>query len=372
MEEKLNIIMILTDQFRGDCIGALGHETIKTPYLDELIASSTVFTRGYSPSPTCVPARACLVTGQSASTAGFLSNNFIQKWEYKNTLMEVLRDNGYQTINIGKNHFRPTRKGLGFEINKIYEVHNDENGLPSDYHLWLQHETNGNVHDTAKDYDANGRVFLPWTYENRLHPTEWTLAESINQIQLRDPSRPFYLQMSFHRPHPPFDAPLQYYEMYKESNLGEVPVGEWVKDLFESETCTLQTNPFEGRFKKEDLDTARRGYYASITHIDAQVGKLMTWLKRKKMLKNTMIIFTSDHGEMLGDHHMFRKGPSFEGSAKIPFIIKYPQGTMTNKKIKTPVSLIDMMPTILDAAQISCPSQVEGISLITLLRVEDL
>jgi arylsulfatase A-like enzyme len=319
-----------------------------------------------------VPARACLITGKSASTTGFLSNNFVEKWNYKNTLMEVLRDNGYQTINVGKNHFRPVRKGLGFEINRIYETHNDENGLTSDYHLWLEHETNGRVHDTAKDHECNGRVLLPWAYEPYLHPTEWTLNESISQLERRDPSRPFYLQMSFHRPHPPIDPPLHYYEMYRNAKLPEIPVGDWVDDVFKSDDDTLLTNPFEGKFKKEDLDIARRGYYASISHIDAQIGKLMIWLKRKKILNNTMIIFTSDHGEMLGDHNMFRKGPAFEGAAKIPFIIKLPKASVKNSKISTPVSLIDIMPTILDAADIKCPSDVEGTSVVPLLNGEKL
>ena len=115
MKQKPNIILIMTDQFRGDCIGADGNPHIYTPFLDSLADRGVLFRRGYSPSPTCIPARACMVTGQYPANAGFFTNNFQQQWDFPDTLMYQLRDNGYQTINVGKNHFKPVRSGLGFE-----------------------------------------------------------------------------------------------------------------------------------------------------------------------------------------------------------------------------------------------------------------
>ncbi|MCT4597885.1 MAG: arylsulfatase [Vallitalea sp.] len=368
-----NIIMILADQWRGDCIGALGNDVIQTPFLDEMTLNSVVFERAYSPSPVCVPARASLITGKKPSSTGFFGNDFSVEWNYENTMMEVLRNNGYQTINVGKNHFSPQRKALGFEINKLYETQNanDEYKLPSDYHLWLEKETGGKVIDTAKMHDCNNRVVFPWDAESRLHPTEWTLRESLDQIERRDPTRPFYLQMSFHRPHPPLDPPRFYYDMYRDVELPEVPIGEWAPQFEES---SYVTNPFEGKIEEKALEMARRAYYGSISHIDAQIGKLLIWLKRRGILDNTIIIFTSDHGEMLGDHNMFRKGGAFEGSAKVPLIIRIPQneGYKINRRNKVPVSLCDIMPTVLDIAGINIPDRVEGDSLKPILMGEKL
>ncbi|MCT4542139.1 MAG: arylsulfatase [Vallitalea sp.] len=368
-----NIILILTDQWRGDCIGALNNDIIQTPFLDEMTVDSVVFERAYSPSPVCVPGRACLITGKKPSSTGFFGNDFSVEWNYKNTLMEVLRDNGYQTINVGKNHFEPQRKALGFEINKLYETQNayDEFKLPSDYHLWLEKETGGKVKDTAKMHENNGRVVFPWNAESRLHPTEWTLQESLDQIERKDPTRPFYLQMSFHRPHPPLDPPSFYYEMYRDVEFPETPIGDWAPE-FEKTSAT--TNPFEGRIEGKALDMARKAYYGSISHIDAQIGKLLIWLKRRGILNDTIIIFTSDHGEMLGDHNMFRKGAAFEGSAKIPFIVRLPKNEeyKINSRTKVPVNLSDIMPTVLDLAGINIPEEVEGDSLKPILMGENL
>jgi choline-sulfatase len=373
MKKEPNIILILTDQWRGDCIGALGNKKIQTPFLDEMTLNSVVFEKAYSPSPVCVPARACLVTGKKPSSTGFFGNDFSIKWDYQNTLMQVLRDNGYQTINVGKNHFEPQRNALGFEINKLYETQNanDEYKLPSDYHLWLEKETGGKVIDTAKMHENNNRVVFPWDAESRLHPTEWTLRESLEQIERRDPTRPFYLQMSFHRPHPPLDPPRFYYDLYKDVEFEDVPVGEWAPQFDDD---SYATNPFEGKIETEALIRAKKAYYGSISHIDSQIGKLLIWLRRRGILEDTIIIFTSDHGEMMGDHNMFRKGAAFEGSARVPFIIRAPKdkGYNINSRNKVPVNLCDVMPTVLDIAGIEIPSEVEGESLKPVLMGEKL
>lgn len=370
VKNRPNIIMILADQFRGDCLGFLGNEEIKTPFLDELSLSSFNFKNAYSPCPVCQPARASIITGLEPYKTGFFNNDFSVDWDFDNTLMNQLREGGYQTINVGKNHFIPQRKSLGFEVNKIYENDNsnDEFKLPSDYHLWLEKESNGKVEDNIKKYENNNRVVVPWSSENRLHPTEWTLNEGINEIKRRDPSRPFYLQLSFHRPHPPFDPPNFYFDLYKNTEFEICKKGNWENIYVKSEKPTLELNPFEGKFKKDDLMIAKKGYYGSISHIDSMIGQLMIWLRRRKLLDNTIIIFTSDHGEMMGDHMMFRKGQPFEGSSKIPFMIRVPELVKKSGVIKDDlVSLIDLMPTILSFANIKPKSELDGIDLTNLL-----
>ncbi|PNV62479.1 arylsulfatase [Clostridium sp. chh4-2] len=366
-----NIILIMADQFRGDCVGYGGNTDIMTPYLDELASEGCYFERAYSPSPTCIPARACMITGRKAADTGFFSNDFSQPWEFQQTIMNTLHQHGYQTINVGKNHFKPLRSKLGFEVNLLYEVKNDERGTPSDYHLWLDREA-PDVKDTAKEYSPNAWEVIPWNADSRLHPTEWTVTAAIEQLKLRDPVRPFYLQVSFQRPHPPFDPPKHILDLYAQQELPEPVVGNWAPQFDEDTYCS---DPFEGRINRRYLGMAKKAYYASITHIDRQVGRLIHYLKKQGLYQNTTIAFVSDHGEMLGDHNMFRKGPFFEGSARIPFIIKFAKGILDEEKgtrKDIPVSLLDLYPTFTDICGAECPEDVDGRSLCRLIKHPEL
>lgn len=365
-----NIILIMADQFRADCIGYDGNSAIMTPHLDDLADNGCFFKRAYSPSPTCVPARACMVTGKKASRTGFFSNDFSVEWNYRDTLMQCLQHGGYQTINIGKNHFKPQRSKLGFEVNILYEVQNAENGEPSDYHDWLAKKCGSDFKETAKMYDPNGWPVIPWTAAPELHPTEWTVSMAIEQLQKRDPTRPFYMQVSFHRPHPPLDPPLHILQMYENRKLPEPAVGNWAPQFEEDTRCLF---PFEGKINRDYLMKAQKAYYASVTHIDAQIGKLVYYLKQKKLYDNTVILFVSDHGEMMGDHNMFRKGPSFDGSARIPFIVKFARDDHIAKGVwDLPVSLLDIMPTCLEIAGLPAKENLDGESLFTLLRTPEM
>lgn len=368
MDRRPNILLILTDQFREDCIHADGNPDIYTPFLDYLSSMGTLCRRGYSPSPTCIPARACLVTGQMPGKTGFFQNNFSQPWDFSQTLMEQLRDGGYQTINVGKNHFKPYRRCLGFEVNRVYETGRDENGLESDYQLWLNEVTGGKVVDTALTSDNNSCAVMPWTEAESLHPTAWTVSEGIRQLQRRDPTRPFYLQLSFHRPHPPLDPPAEYMRLYDGVSLPPPAIGEWAEKYGRP---TRNIEPFEGKMDASLLALAKKAYYAQITFIDQQIGKLIAYLAKSRLLGNTLIAFTSDHGELLGDHHMFRKGPAFEGSARVPFILK-PPGFAAGRPaaLDAPVSLVDLLPTFLDYAGIEPAPGYDGRSLRPLLEGE--
>ena len=365
-QNRPNIILILTDQFRGDCVGADGNPYIYTPFLDSMADRGVLFRRGYSPSPTCIPARACMVTGQMPTNAGFFTNNFAQVWDYPDTMMTQLRDGGYQTINIGKNHFKPYRSCLGFEINRVYETGRDENGEPSDYQLWLNDVTGGRVTDTALTSDNNSWVVMPWNQDPELHPSAWTADEAVRQLRHRDTTRPFYMQVSFHRPHPPLDPPAELLRMYENIDLPKPVEGEWSKKYA---IASHNISPFEGKIAERDIMLAKRAYYAQITFIDRQIGKILTYLQKSRLMQNTIIVFTADHGELLGDHNMFRKGPAFEGSARVPFIVCGPgvKHSIAKSVENEPVSLIDLLPTFLDYAGITPRASYDGVSLKPLL-----
>jgi arylsulfatase A-like enzyme len=356
-----NVLFIFTDQWRGDCLGSLGHPVVETPYLDELAARGTTFPHAYSPCPSCIAARASVVTGQTPTTHGRLGYRDGVPWRYTPTLMSLLRDGGYQTINVGKTHFYPQRAYLGFEINLIYESINYLGTFESDYHLWLERETRGTVRDTAREMPCNSWMARPWTHPEYLHPTNWTTDTALDVLARRDPTRPFFLQVGYHRPHPPIDPPLAWYEQYHDRPLPPVPVGDWCAEW---DQPTLEIEAARGRLPAHLLARGLRAYYAQISHLDYQIGRLLQAVGR-----DTYVIFTSDHGEMLGDHCLFRKTYPFEGSARVPFLIAGP-GVKSGQLRPEPITLADIMPTVLEAAGLAIPASVEGASLAPLTRGE--
>ncbi len=364
MKQK-NILFIFADQWRGDCLGCAGHPDIITPNLDDLAQDGIVFDRAYAAAPSCIPARACLVTGKKPVNTGFVGYCDGIVWDYPQTMMTELRDHGYQTINVGKTHFFPQRAHLGFEINDMYDAGKIEPNFKSDYHIWLEQETRGHVTDTANVFNGNSCLYYPWMAEEYLHPTAWNTRKAIEHLETRDPMRPFFLQVTYHRPHPPYDPPRDFYDLYRDKKLADIPFGDWCEEF------AVEDKSISAWCSKRDpdtLDRMRKAYYASITHLDYSIGKIITWLKVHGLYEDTLIVFSSDHGELLGDHHMYRKISPFEGSARIPMIIKGDAGCCRNTHSDVPVSHFDMMPTFLNFAGIPVPKDVDGISMLPTVR----
>lgn len=369
MNTKPNYLLIFPDQWRGDCAGYLSHPVVETPFLDQLANQGITFTNCYSACPTCIATRACIATGQTPSSCGRLGYKDGVPWRYEDTLMKCLRDGGYQTLCAGKTHFFPQRAHLGFEEMRIYYNRTPEGEIESDYHIWLDDASGDLVQNTANEISTNSWLAHPWVHPEFLHPNNWTVNAAIELLERRDPLRPFFLQVGFHRPHPPFDPPIHYYEMYLKKELPPVPVGRWVG---ENSGPMTKVDGKRGRLPDDMLKRTRLAYYAQLTHIDYQIGRLLHWIRGKRWLDNTYIIFLSDHGEMLGDHHMFSKIIPLEGSAKVPLIIKPPRDAQyqTGWRCGHPVTHMDIMPTLLEVCGICIPESVEGSSLMPLIRHE--
>lgn len=361
-----NIMLVICDQFRWDCLSVMGHPTVDTPNLDMLAKKGVLFTNGYSPSPSCIPARASLFTGMSPNRTGFLGYVDKVEWEYENMLPKVMRDNGYQTHCVGKTHFFPQRMHGGFEGLESYEAWQKfDNYYENDYHQWLKEKTNGNMQEHDSGVENNSWLARASTLPEHLHNNSWVVEKSLEFLKKRDHTRPYFLNVSFHRPHPPVDPPEFYWNEYMAKDLEEVPIGDWAEKHNKPVT---DVSTWEGNLSGERLRKYRLGYYAQIAHIDNQIGKLLTTMN---ILNETpdMIIFTSDHGEMLGDHNLFRKTYAFEGSAAVPFII-WQKGETKGVREVTPVVLQDIYTTILDFANIEIPEEVEGLSLMKLMNKE--
>ena len=371
--DRPNVLLIFPDQWRGDCLSCLGHPDVDTPNLDDLSARGVTFTHAYTPVTTCIAARSCLAMGQTASTTGRLGYKDGVPWEFRGTMMETLRDSGYQTINVGKTHFFPDRACLGFEINHLFanEPHarNFDPDFVSDYHEWLRQETGGRVKASTEKFHSNGWQVHTWTDEEYLHPNNWTTQTAIDSLKRRDPTRPFFLQVGYHRPHPPLDPPQRYFDLYNDRGISEVPIGDWAK---QHDVPVDGLSYGCGHLADHLLERTRKAYFAQITALDFEIGRIFHWLQQNRLYNDTVILFASDHGEMLGDHHHFRKTVPFEGSAKIPFILK-PQGDAGARKgsrCGTPVTLVDVMPSLLELTGTPIPDHVEGASVAPIVRGE--
>lgn len=208
-------------------------------------------------------------------------------------------------------------------------------------------------------------------HEEKYHPTNWVTERSIDFLRRRDPGKPFFLMASYLRPHPPFDAPRHYFDLYRDQELRPPYVGTWETDELlkrDGRIYDSKTGPIDAELIRQ----AQVGYYACITHLDHQIGRLILALKEQELYDNSIIIFTADHGEELCDHHMFRKARPYEGSCHIPLIISggkqfLPKGAGSSR-CSSVVELRDIMPTLLDLADAPVPDTVDGKSLLPLLE----
>lgn len=368
-----NVLLLMTDQQRWDAVGCSGNSAIDTVNIDALSTDGTIFTAAYSATPSCVPARASLMTGMDAWHTGILGMGPGQPpcGNLSNTLPEVLSAAGYHTQGVGKMHFLPQRSLQGFHSTVLDESRRVfDPGFSSDYAQWFERNKPGDVGRYDHGIDFNSWMARPYHLPEHLHATNWTANEAIRALQHRDPTRPFFLKASFARPHSPYDPPPYYFDMYAERDLPPAAVGEWASI---HDVPGTDPNAWQGRRSSDEIHRARAGYYGSVTHIDHQIGRITRYLRDQRLYDETLIIFTSDHGDMLGDHNLWRKTYAYEGSAHVPLIVRLPASMRGDVAAQSsrPVALQDIMPTILDAVGASIPSTVDGRSLMQLFRGDE-
>ena len=365
-DPRPNIVLFMTDEQRGDCLGIDGHPVLQIPYLDELAATGVRFRRAYSACPVCVPARRTLMTGKRPASHGILMNAV--GWLDGATLPGELSRAGYQAHLVGKLHLFPRRRLYGFDSSVWAD---SPFGPPAsdDYQLFLAREGvrswNAGV---AHGAHQNGWVARPWHLPENLHFTHWCADQALDFLHRRDPTVPFFLKVSFHQPHQPCTPPQPYWDRYMAMDLPEPVVGDWAR-VYDGPQRGLSVTSWRTALTPELMRQYRAGYYGSINHVDDQIGRVLTALPA-----NTVVLFLSDHGEMLGDHQWIRKRNAFEGSARIPFMLRMPpepRWHATRGQVRDElVELMDVMPTLLEIAGIDVPEGVEGESLLPLILGE--
>lgn len=372
---KPNVLLLMCDQFRGDCLSFFDHPDVKTPYLDTLASDGVAFRNAYTACPSCIPARACLLTGMSQEKNGRVGYEEGLTFNYDHYLAGELTKNNYQTACIGKMHVHPPRLACGFETLKLHDGyigHYRRANLPywmhqnvaDDYMRYLKDKLGKDADVNAAGSENNSWVTSVWPYADETHPTNWVANETINFLETRDRTRPFFLMASFVRPHPPFDAPRQYLDMYIDKDLHAPVASDWMDKETIKKTGKIMDNP-NGCNDPQMVHDAMAGYYACITHVDHQIGRIITALENDGTYNDTIIIFTSDHGELLFDHNLFRKTLPYEGSVHIPLIVRVGKNIqkITPHIADDIVELRDIMPTILDMTSTSIPDSCDGLSL---------
>ncbi|WP_125610879.1 arylsulfatase [Specibacter cremeus] len=378
-----NVILICADEWRGDCLSAEGHPHVQTPHLDELAGRGARFRHAYSATPTCVPARVALFTGQSQERHGRVGYEEGLPFDVVHpvTLQGEFRKAGYQTQAIGKLHVYPERSRVGFDdvvlhdgfLHHARREHRRDFKFFDDYVPWLRRQPGVSPDEEYFDHGAgcNSTAARPWDKPERLHPTSWAASEAIEWLYRRDPTRPFFLYLSFHRPHPPYDPPAWAMDMYLDLPAVERRVGDWVHHYGSVRRDGYHQTAF-GTLPEAVTRRARAGYYGLMTHLDLQLGRVFEALAEFGLSENTIIAFTSDHGEMLGDHDFYRKAVGYEGSARVPLIIATPDGAApAGTVVDEVVELRDIMPTLLDLAGVPVPDSCDGRSLARFLPGAD-
>ena len=369
MEKKRpNILFITTDEHRFDALGCYGNSIVSTPNIDRIAAKGVLFERGYVQNPMCMPSRMAIMTGRYCSEIGCNINcTGIPSYEQENTFIQVLSDNGYMTAAIGKMHMMPKWGPFGFTYLDLIEGKADANNQYIDYLQakglnGLQHQAKGEAMPFGTHTNALAAADTIDAFVGR-RAVQWLEDRTTDSSD----ERPFFLWVSFSNPHFPFDPPEPYDSMY---DPDEVPLPVWKDGEMDNKPTQMQLQKERG-YDKVTEDLLRKivaNYYGNITLVDDQVGEILNVLVSKGLTANTLIAFTSDHGDHLGDHKLLHKsGVTFyDISVRVPYLVSYPPLFPRGVVCENLVETIDLPATFLDVAGISKPVSMQGRSLVGL------
>lgn len=394
----MNVLFITADQWRGECLAATGHPIVKTPNLDALAADGAAFRHHYGQATPCGPARVCLYTGMYLHNHRSLLNGTPLDSRHTNVALEA-RKVGYHPVLFGY-----TDVGLdprNQEIVDDYEgvlpgmdavCHLNSKRLPWRKYLknkGYEFALNGErLFSQAENYSGaknKGETYAPAKYKAEDSPAAFLVNETIDYIKNQQ-DKPWFAHVSFLSPHPPFVAPEPYHAMFKAEDM-PLPIRHktwqedakqhpWLEHFLTSKTAAagFTTRPETCDrldLSDQELQQIRATYYGMIAETDAQIGRLIEHLKQANIYDDTLIIFTSDHGENMGDHYAHSKYTYFEETFHVPLVIRDPSKAADATRgdiVKSFTESIDIMPTILEALGAEIPHQCDGNSLLGFTR----
>ncbi|MFD1719961.1 sulfatase [Amnibacterium endophyticum] len=377
MTDRPNILWICTDQQRWDTLGAYGNGWTRTPNLDALAAGGTILDAAYAQSPVCTPSRASFLTGRYPRTTGARQNGqSIPEGEV--LLPRLLADAGYVCGLSGKLHVAASHwsvsPGTEPRIDDGYsEFHWSHDPRPewqsNEYHHWLHRK---GVTYSTPPLEGSDHVLVGMPEE--AHQTTWCAETAIDFIEAgRDARTPWFFSVNIFDPHHPFDPPASYLQRYLD-RLDEIPLPDYVegeladKPVFQRidhENAYGGEEPYhyDGMSDREHR-LVRAAYWAMCDLIDVQVGRMLRSLEETGQLEDTIVVFSTDHGEMLGDHGIYLKGPYFyEPAVRVPLIVSQPGTVPGGRRIEDLVELVDLAPTLLEAVGLPRHEGMQGRSI---------
>ena len=368
MEKLPNLLLITTDQQRFDTLGPRKPAFLRTPHLNNLAADGIRFDSAYADCPVCVASRTSLMTGQSCFRHGMgLNAKTCDYYWSEGTLPTLLRSRGYHTALIGKAHFHPQRMRHGFDQTITLDSY------------YRQVEQDGGPRPRRHGLGENELVATCSTVPEERSLTSWITETACDWIRHgRDPSQPWFLWVSYSKPHPPLDPPEPYYSMYRHCDMPEPWMGDWER----SEDCPpahlrKQFVRAMDLMSPAEIAAARAAYYGCVTQIDFNLGRLMAAIQDTGPFfnprDNTLILFLSDHGDHLGDHGRTAKDDALEGSWHVPFLLRpprtWPEAKQHRGLVHTgPVCLQDAYATLVCAAGADLPEGCYGKNLLPLME----
>ncbi len=365
---KPNILFVMADQLAARYLPFHGHPLVQTPNLSRLAAKGVVFENAYSTSPLCAPARATVMNGLLPSRTGVYDNaaefpSAIPTWAH------YLRKEGYKTCLSGKMHFVGPDQLHGLEERLTTDIYPADFGWTPDWRLRQER--------------------IDWWYHNMTSVLQPGIAEITNQLEFDDDvafqavrkiydharfdaDKPLALMASFTHPHDPYAARKQFWDLYRDEDIDLPKTGHMSKDALDSHSQRLYEMSAMDDYAvtEADVRSARHGYYANISYVDSLVGQLLDTLEKTGMIDNTIVVFTADHGDFLGERGLWYKMSFLEPSAHVPLLI-WSKGRYKPRRVAEPVTLADILPTLAHIGQGHGPElarTVDGRSLVALLE----
>jgi len=356
-----NVLLLFSDEhsfrFMGHVPEEEGGEPCLTPAFDRLASQGTVFTDAYCQMPLCTPSRMCMLTGLEVRRCGAWTNEAVLRPEL-HTLPQTFAQAGYETSLVGKMHLGGSRQFCGFQ----HRPYGDLTGKTG--HQW---EPIGDL-DRKGMRERTTKAGVTGIPESQIQD-RIVAQESVaflREHQRVRPDKSWFLCAGFSRPHFPLTAPRRHFDMYWPNGVTEPRVGAG-GDAYEHPMSVGMRKGFRAAdITRDEMMRARAAYFACVSYLDEVVGDMLQQLEGSGLLENTIVVYTTDHGEMAGEHGVWWKNGWYEACTRVPLIISLPgqrRGDVATEQCRTPVGLIDLFPTLCALAGVSIPSGLDGMDL---------
>ncbi len=368
-----NILLVMADQLTAFALSSYGNKVSKTPNIDALSKASVVFDNAYCNYPLCAPSRFALMSGRLPSRIAAY-DNAAEFSASVPTLAHYLRDAGYYTCLSGKMHFVGPDQHHGYEDRLTTEIYPADFSWtpPQSYDTLVDPEFAQNdgpapgVSTVETITDAGPKVrSMQMDYDDEV---AHRACQHLYDRSRGNDSRPLFMTVSFTQPHDPYVSRKEFWDLYQDEEIDEPRVAAIALDEMDAHSRSLHFHYSLDKFTVTDsiYRRARHGYYAMISDIDQKIGQLLCTLRECNMDNNTVVLFTSDHGDMVGERGLWFKKNLFDPAVRIPMMMHWP-GKLQPSRVSTPVSLLDVLPTFLDVAAVSdnaLTTDIEGQSLL--------